>query len=229
MAASVTTIVKGAEEQGNFFSRMAWYYQMGVLLVLAGLLFWVGDYMLYSDTRAKTEKMQKETQKLQSSNAQGSIIKQNLAEAESRLAEKEREMNHLRELLPNEVEISHIYQNVKDLISENKLELFQFLYDKQIPSDYYIEQPIKVVVSGHYNNLGQFFSRLDSFTRILSVTDVEVKTADDKAQTDGRSMDASFKIRAYFMTEDQLKKLSAKAALVAPAADAQKKDAQPKK
>lgn len=226
MAASVTTVVKGSEEQGNFFSRMAWYYQMGVLLVLAGLLFWVCDYMLYSDTRAKTENMQKEAQKLKSSNAQGSIIKQNLAEAESRLAEKEREMAHLRELLPNEVEISHIYQNVKDLIGENKLELFQFLYEKPLPSDYYIEQPINVVVSGHYNNLGQFFSKLDSFTRILSVTDVEVKTADDKAQVDGRSMNASFKIRAYFMTEEQLNKLSAKgapAAQAAPAADEQKK------
>ena len=38
MSASVNTIVKGAEEQGSFFSRMTWYYQMGVLLVLAGLL-----------------------------------------------------------------------------------------------------------------------------------------------------------------------------------------------
>ena len=230
MAASVTTVVKGAEEQGNFFSRMAWYYQMGVLLVLAGLLFFAGDYLLYSETRSKTEKMEKESAKLKSSNAQGSIIRQNLAEAESRLAEKEREMEHLRELLPDEVEISHIFQSVKDLMREHKLELIQFLYDKQIPSDYYVEQPIKVAVSGHYNSLGEFFAKLDSFTRIISVTDVEIKTADDKTQTEGRSMDATFKIRAYFMTEEHLKKLTAKATQPAPAADAkQKNDAQQKK
>lgn len=230
MAASVTTVVKGADEQGNFFSRLAWYYQMGVLLALSALLFFAGDYLLYSGTRAKTEKMEKDAQKLKASNAQGSIIKQNLAEAESRLAEKEREMEHLRALLPDEVEISHIFQAVKDLMRDHRLELIQFMYDKQIPSDYYVEQPIKVAVSGHYNGLGEFFSKLDSFTRIISVTDVEIKTADDKTQTEGRSMDATFKIRAYFMTEEHLKKLTAKATQPAPKADDKKKpEAQPKK
>src|SRR5215216_1760761 len=202
MAASVTTVVKGVEEQGNFFSRMAWYYQMGVLLVLAGLLFWAADYLLYSKTRANTEKMSKEAKKLQAQNAQGSIIKQNLQEAESRLAEKEREMEHLRTLLPDEVEISQIYQNLKDMLSKYHLDLNQFLYDKQVPGDYYTEQPIKVSITGHYNDLGEFLSQLDSFTRIVSVTDLEVKTADEKIQVEGRSIESSFKVRAYFMTEE---------------------------
>jgi len=229
MAASVTTVVKGAEEQGNFFSRMAWYYQMAVLLVLAGLLFWAGDYMLYSDTRAKTDKMVKETQKLKASNAQGNIIKQNLAEAERALEEKQREMDHLQQLLPNEVEISVIYQNIKDLIAGQHLELNQFLFDKTAPSDFYTEQPIKVSVTGHYNDLGQFFAKLDSFTRIISINDVEVKTADDKMQLEGRSMESSFRVRAYYVSEDNLQKLTAKAQ--APPADpkqAAQKNAQAK-
>jgi type IV pilus assembly protein PilO len=211
MAASVTTVVKGAEEQGNFFSRMAWYYQMGVLLVLAGLLFWAGDYMLYSDTRAQTDKMEKETEKLKASNAQASIIKQNLVEAERALDEKQREMDHLRQLLPDEVEISVIYQNIKDLMAAQRLELNQFLFDKTAPSDLFTEQPIKVSVTGHYNNLGQFFSKLDSFTRIISINDIEIKTADDKMQVEGRSMESTFKVRAYYLSEANLQKLTAKA------------------
>jgi len=227
MAASVTTVVKGAEEGGNFFSRMAWYYQMGVLLVLAGLLFWAGDYLLYSGTRANTAKMDKEAQKLKAQNAQGNIIKQNLKEAESRLEEKEREMNNLKGLLPDEVEISQIYQDLKDLLAKHHLDLNQFLYDKQVSSDFYTEQPIKVSITGHYNDLGEFLSQLDSFTRILSVTDLEVKVADDKTQVEGRSIESNFKIRAYFMTEDNVKKLSAKA--VAPDPKDPKAAAQKKK
>jgi Tfp pilus assembly protein PilO len=226
MSASVTTVVKGAEEQGNFFSRMAWYYQMGVLLVLAGLLFWAGDYMLYSDTRAKTDKMVKETQELKASNAQGNIIKQNLIEAERMLEEKQREMEHLRQLLPDEVEISIIYQNIKDLMAAQHLELNQFLFDKTAPSDLFTEQPIKVSVTGHYNNLGQFFSKLDSFTRIISINDVEVRTADDKAQSEGRSIESNFRVRAYYLSEENVKKLTAKAQ--APAPDAKGKGKNPK-
>ncbi|HXG92133.1 MAG TPA: type 4a pilus biogenesis protein PilO [Blastocatellia bacterium] len=228
MAATMTTVVKGNEEAGNFFSRMAWYYQMGVLLLLAALLFLAGDYMLYSDTRAKTNKMVSETQKLKASNAQGNIIKQNLKQAEETLAEKQREMDYLRQLLPDEVEISAIYQTIKDLMIKHNLGLNQFLYDKQAPSDYYTEQPIKVSLTGQYNNLGQFFAELDSFTRIISVTDVEIKTANDDNQREGRSLECSFKLRAYFLSQDNLQKLTAKPT-PAPAANAanQKPNAQP--
>ena len=34
MSATMTTVVKGAEEGGSFFTRLAWYYQMGALLVV---------------------------------------------------------------------------------------------------------------------------------------------------------------------------------------------------
>ena len=48
MSASAQTIVKPAEESGNFFTRMAWYYQMAVLLVLAALLYFAAVPELFS-------------------------------------------------------------------------------------------------------------------------------------------------------------------------------------
>jgi len=88
MAASATTIVKGAEEQGNFFTRLAWYYQMGVLLLLAGLLFFASDYLLYNDKRAETVKIREQVETLRAKNQQASIIQQNLKDAEAMLKEE---------------------------------------------------------------------------------------------------------------------------------------------
>ena len=84
MAASVTAIPK-AEEGGNFFTRMAWYYQMGILLLLVLLLLYAADMAFYSETRAQTRKIREETDVLRAENQQGEAIRMNLITAEATL------------------------------------------------------------------------------------------------------------------------------------------------
>jgi type IV pilus assembly protein PilO len=215
MAATMTTVVRGAEESGTFFSRMAWYYQMLVLLLLTGLLFFAADYLLYSDTRAETVKMQDNPdpknpgiQQLKAKNAQGSIIRQNLAATEQTLKEKREEIDRLRDLLPDQVEISRVYDNIKDFLREQRLELKRFVHLKTVPADFYTAQPIQIEVTGSYDALGQFFSRLGFFARIVSVTEVEVKQAEDVAQEVGRSINGAFVVTAYYISPENLEKLT---------------------
>jgi len=210
MAATMTTVVKGTEEGGNFFSRLAWYYQMGVLLLLSGLLIFAVDYLLYSDTRAETVKIQDKVQELKAKNAQGSIIRQNLAATEETLKQKREEIERLRDLLPDQVEISRVYDNIKDFLREQRLELKRFVHLKAASHEFYTAQPIQIEVTGSYDSLGQFFSRLGFYARIVSVTDVEVKSAEDKAQEAGRSINGSFVVTAYYIAPENLEKLTSK-------------------
>jgi type IV pilus assembly protein PilO len=210
MSATMTTVVKGTEESGNFFTRLAWYYQMGVLLLLSGLLIFAGDYLLYSDTRADTTKIQDKVEQLKAKNAQGSIIRQNLAATEQTLKEKREEIDRLRDLLPDQVEISRVYDNIKDFLREQKLELKRFVHLKSVPADFYTAQPIQIEVTGAYDSLGQFFSRLGFYPRIVSVTDVEIKQAEDNAQEVGRSINGAFIVTAYYIAPENLEKLTMK-------------------
>jgi len=218
MAASATTIVKGAEEQGNFFTRLAWYYQMLVLLLLAGLLFWASDYLLYSDTRADTVKIQEQVETLKTKNQQANIIQQNLRDAEATLAEKREEIDRLRDLLPDAVEISRVYDNIKDFLREHRLELKRFVHMKPTAAEFYTAQPIQIEVTGSYDSLGQFFSKLGFFTRIVSVTDVEVRQAEENAQQAGRSINSSFVVTAYYIAPENLEKLTSRKPAAPPAA-----------
>jgi len=211
MVATLSSLVKSNEEQGgNFFSRLTWYYQMGVLLLLTALLIWACDYLLYSDTRAKTAKVRDQVQALKAKNAQGSIIHQNLEATEATLKERREEIDRLRELLPDAVEISKVYESIKDFLREQKLELKRFAHLKTTNSDFYTAQPIQVEVTGTYDSLGQFFSRLGFYQRIVSVTDVEVKQAEDNAQEVGRSTNSSFVVTAFYISSDNLEKLTFK-------------------
>jgi type IV pilus assembly protein PilO len=232
MSATATTIVKGAEEQGSFFTRLAWYYQMGVLLLLAALLTWAADYLLYSDTRAQTAKLQEETEALKKKNMEGSIIRQNLAATEQTLVQKREEIDRLRELLPDSLEISRVFDNVKDFLREQRLELKRFAHMKPVTSEFYTAQPIEVEVTGSYDNVGHFFSKLGFFTRIVSVTEVEIKTAEDNGQENGRSVNAQFIVTAYYIAPENLEKLTMKKPPAMPNAKGQPakpETAQPKK
>jgi len=210
MAATMTTVVKGTEEGGNFFSRMAWYYQMGVLLLLSALLVWAADYLLYSDKRAQTTKIREQVQTLKAKNEQGSIIRQNLAATEETLKQKREEIDKLRDLLPDQVEISKVFDNIKDFVREHHLELRKFSPLKTMSGDFYTAQPIQIDVTGTYDNLGQFFSRLGFYSRIVSVTDVDVKVAEEVGQEMGRSINGSFVVTAYYIAPENLEKLTLK-------------------
>ncbi|HWO02830.1 MAG TPA: type 4a pilus biogenesis protein PilO, partial [Blastocatellia bacterium] len=210
MAATMTTVVKGTEEGGSFLTRLAWYYQMLALLVLAGILFWGAHLMLYSDKRAETDKIRDQVTQLRVKNRQGDIIRQNLIATEQTLKEKREEMDRLRDLLPDSVEISRVYDNIKDFLREQRLELKRFIHQKASPAEFYTAQPIQVDVTGSYDNLGQFFSRLGFYSRIVSVTDFEVKSAEEGAQELGRSINAQFVVTAYYISPENLEKLTMK-------------------
>lgn len=217
MAAAMASIAK-TEEGGNFFTRMAWYYQMLILLALVALLIYAADSMLYSDTRAETLKIEEKTQTLKAENAKASIIRQNLAAAEETLRKKQEELDGLRDLLPDQVEISNVYSNIKDLMKAQKLELKKFAPDKTAQAEIYTAQPIQVELTGSYDNVGLFLSQLGFYRRIVSVTDVDIKQAEDNAQQAGRSINASFVLTAYYIAPENLAKLGGGTKPAAPAA-----------
>jgi len=175
--------------------------------LLSGLLIFAADYLLYSEKRAETIKTEEKIQQLKAKNAQGSIIRQNLVATEQTLKEKREEIDKLRDLLPDQVEISRVYDNIKDFLREQKLELKRFVHMKAVSADFYTAQPIQIEVTGSYDSLGQFFSRLGFFSRIVSVTEVEVKQAEDSGQEVGRSINGSFVVTAYYIAPENLEKL----------------------
>lgn len=227
MAAAMASIQK-TEEGGNFFSRMAWYYQMAILLALVAILIYAADAMMFSDTRVETAKIDSQAQALKAKNAQASIIRQNLAAAEETLRKKQEEMDGLRDLLPDSVEITRVYDNIKDLMKAQKLELKKFAPLKVAASEIYTAQPIQVEVTGSYDNLGLFLSQLGFYKRIVSVTDLDIKQAEDNAQYSGRSINGVFIVTAFYLSAENLTKLTKPGAAPAPGAPGTPPANQPK-
>jgi type IV pilus assembly protein PilO len=227
MSASVTT-VKSGDESSSFLNRIPWYFQMLLLVVLVFILLFASHALFYSDLRSQTVKLKEQAEQLKVKNQQGSIIRQNLAATEQTLREKHEEIERLRDLLPDQVEISKVFDNIKDYMKAQRLELKRFAPLKPASAEYYTAQPIEVEINGTYDNLGQFFSQLGFYKRIVSVTDVDVKQAEDAGQEIGRTINSSFVVTAYYISQENLDKLTMKKP-AAPAQPVKGKPAQPAK
>jgi type IV pilus assembly protein PilO len=93
--------------------------------------------------------------------------------------ENERLRNRLNELklqLPEEKEVSTLLKQVSDLCirSGMKVGLWKPEQRKTHTSGIVYEIPVKVELSGSYHDLGDFFSSLTKFNRIVNISDIRL-------------------------------------------------------
>ena len=98
----------------------------------------------------------------------------------------------------------------RDLLRAQRLELKRFSPAKSETKEFYTAQPILIEVTGSYDALGQYFSELGFYRRILSVSEVDIKQAEDSAQEAGRSINSSFVVTAFYISPENLEKLTAR-------------------
>lgn len=85
--------------------------------------------------------------------------------------------------IPEEKDPQDVLRNLYELASDSSLDLARFEPSAIIAKAQYSEWPIKVNFEGGYHDLGRFFDRLASMSRLISVTDLNIKT---KSKPTGR-------------------------------------------
>lgn len=85
--------------------------------------------------------------------------------------------------IPEEKDPQDVLRNLYELSSDSSLDLARFEPTAIVAKAQYSEWPIKVNFEGGFHDLGRFFDRLASMSRLISVTDLNIKT---KQKPNGR-------------------------------------------
>jgi type IV pilus assembly protein PilO len=189
----------------NFLSGVPWFVQFLGMVLIGLVIGYVADRMAFADTREETKKKQEELSKLREENRKGAIIRDNLKSYQKRFDQAQSELRDLRELLPEDVEISKVLENIQQQATEQKLTLKVFTPRDLVKKEFYKEKPISIQVTGLYNNLGRFFQQLATYRRIVNISEVEIKKAPQ--QTDNHDIDASFTVTAFLASEQDVTNL----------------------
>lgn len=78
--------------------------------------------------------------------------------------------------IPEEKDPQDVLRNLYELASESSLDMANFKPTGIVDKAQYSEWPITLGFEGGFHDLGRFFDRLASMERLISVTDLNIKT-----------------------------------------------------
>lgn len=87
-------------------------------------------------------------------------------------------------VLPDEKDPQDVLRNLHELASESALDISSFTPKPIATKPQYSEWPIELGLEGGYHDLGRFFDRVATMSRLMSVSDLHIKT---RTKTDGRA------------------------------------------
>jgi type IV pilus assembly protein PilO len=80
-------------------------------------------------------------------------------------------------VLPDEKDPQDVLRNLHELASETALDISSFTPKAIVTRAQYAEWPIELGLEGGYHDLGRFFDRVATMSRLMSVADLHIKVA----------------------------------------------------
>ena len=186
--------------------QQPWYLHLGMMLVVAALIytgFWFG---LTKATRQETKEIQAQVDQLLAANAKAQIAQQRLSEFKAAYARAQADYDDLKALLPEQRELTNVLAGIHER-ARNRLTVQNFIPKDDFQQDFYSGKPVEIDVNGNYNNLGAFFAQMAAYQRIVSITDFRIDRIDDKKddlKRPGQTVGAHFLLTAYYAPAERL-------------------------
>ncbi len=160
-------------------SKLPWYGQIGAFagLSVAGLVAFF--YLYASPMQTEQAQRQKKLDALQADIRKGQAIARRLPQFRTEVAELERRLETLKNVLPEEKDMADLLRRLQMLAVRSNLTIRHFKPSPTlVVKELHAEVPIALEFDGSYHNLGLFFDRVAKFPRIIHVSGVDIKTKD---------------------------------------------------
>jgi type IV pilus assembly protein PilO len=146
---------------------------VGVLCVaLVCVAYWA--YPNFGQMQQQNLADSKRLEDLQTDIRRGAAIEAKLPEFEKEIANLQKKLEDLLQILPTEPETGELLKWVKNLTDQSNLDLQRFDPGALHPVEFYREFPINMDVVGDYHDLGVFFDRISKYSRIINVDNVQI-------------------------------------------------------
>jgi type IV pilus assembly protein PilO len=169
-----------------------WYVAFIVGLVLGIGLFVILQVYVFKDIQTGIEKTEVSIDELEREIEKGRAAKANIQKLEEDIAGYELELDRLKRILPTKRETDTLIKRLKQLTELGHFQLARFTPGDFQDQGFYWQWPIRVVLSGSYHELGQFFDRLSRFSRIINVSELQITPAQKKKGETGFTIGAAF-------------------------------------
>lgn len=134
--------------------------------------------------RAKLASVQAEVARSQATAAK-------LPQLERDIKASEAALQQTTAVLPDEKDPQDVLRNLHDMAAESTLNLASFTPKPIAVKPQYAEWPITLGLEGTYHDLGRFFDRIASMSRLMSISSLDIKVESSKPGNSKGSITAS--------------------------------------
>ena len=140
----------------------------------AGLFYWYYE----KDARVEMETRTKQLETLRADIAKGRGTADKLPQFRAQVGDLESRLVNLREVLPEEKDAADLLRRMQTVAVQSNLKIKGFKPAPVVMKQLHAEWPITLELDGTYHNLAIFLDRVGKFTRIVNITDLQVRGKD---------------------------------------------------
>src|SRR5436189_5661034 len=159
-------------------SKLPWQAQIGAFVVLAIAGVGAFEYLIVMDKRADIDGRAHQLVSLKADIEKGQATARKLPEFRSQVAELEGRLSNLRAILPEEKDAEDLLRRLQTVAVQSNITIKNFKPETTVTKQLHAEWPITLQLDGTYHNLALFFDRVGKFTRIVNISNVDIKGKD---------------------------------------------------
>lgn len=186
------------EDPGN----VPWPVKITALVFIAAVIIFIGYKLIIVDELNELETVERKEHDLRQTFETRQQRASQLPQYQSQLEEMQRSFGVLLRQLPSDTEIPGLILDISEKGLSNGLELALFEPRPEVSMEFYTEKPIKIIAQGSYRELATFVSDLSGLSRIVTISDIDLKP-EDKDKDQRLRMEATVKTYRYLSEAEQ--------------------------
>ena len=181
-------------------TKLPWYGQIGAFVVLAGV--GIGMFVFYYELPARADMSSRQDQlvALRRDIGKGLATAKKLNDFQSEVGQLEGRLDALRAVLPAEKDAADLLRRMQTVAQQSNLTIKSFKPAPVVNKQLHAEWPILLELDGTYHNLALFCDRVSKFTRIVNISDLDVK---GKERSDPNSTVTAAAVATTFVLLDK--------------------------
>jgi len=168
-------------------TKLPWYAQVGAFVALA--IGGCGTFYYYYEMPAHADMAARESQltALRGDINKGLTTAKKLPEFRAQVTDLEGRLANLKQILPEEKDAADLVNRMQTVAAQSNMTIKGYKPSPTVTKQLHVEWPITLELEGSYHNLATFFDRVGKFTRIVNITNLDVRGRSDASRTGGEA------------------------------------------
>lgn len=158
------------------FSELSPRAQLVVLVLLSVFTLAGAWRVLLSPMREDLGSRRQQLTTVEQQVASAQAVAARLPAAQREVATLEQALLETTAVIPDEKDPQDVLRHLHELASQSLLDISKFTPKPVVAKEQYSEWPIELSFEGGYHDLGVFFDKIAQMSRLMSVSDLNIKT-----------------------------------------------------